>query len=76
MRNANFWPVRDMPGIYDNDPLMSAYSAFIPYADDYCQVTPNWVAARGAWWKMLQRVGAGEDVSAAVQAFSREVSGG
>ena len=73
---ANFWPVRDMPGIYDNDPLMSAYSAFIPYADDYCQVTPNWVAARGAWWKMLQRVGAGEDVSAAVQAFSREVSGG
>lgn len=73
---ANFWPVRDVPGIYDNDPLMSAYSAFIPYAGDYCQVTPNWVAARGAWWKMLQQVGAGEDVPTAVAAFSREVSGG
>ena len=73
---ANFWPVRDVPGIYANDPLMSAYSAFIPYADDYCQVTPNWVAARAAWWKLLQQVGAGEDVSAAVQAFSREVNGG
>ena len=54
---TSFWPVRDWENIYANDALMTEYSIFIPYEGDYYQVTPNWTAARTAWWNMLQKVG-------------------
>ncbi len=72
---SNFWPVRDMPDIYANDALMQEYDIFIPYAGDYYQVTPRWSQARTAWWEMLQKVGAGEDIPAAVEGFEKAMDG-
>lgn len=72
---SSFWPVRDMENIYANDALMAEYSLFIPYMGDYCQVTPNWTEARRAWWTMLQKVGAGSDIAAALKEFSDAANG-
>lgn len=69
-----FWPVRDMAEIYENDLLMTEYSRFMQYMGDYYQVTPGWVEAREGWWKMLQKIGAGEDIDTAVEEFSRQVN--
>lgn len=69
-----FWPVRDMAEIYENDLLMTEYSRFMQYMGDYYQVTPGWVDAREGWWKMLQKIGAGEDIDTAVEEFSRQVN--
>ena len=33
------------------------------------RVTPGWAEARTAWWNMLQQVGSGADVKAAVDEF-------
>ena len=71
---TSFWPVRDWENIYANDALMTEYSIFIPYEGDYYQVTPNWTAARTAWWNMLQKVGRGEDIAEAVAAFDAEAN--
>ena len=71
---STYWPVRDMPGIYANDQLMNEYSIFQQYLGDYYQVTPGWAEARTAWWNMLQRVGAGEDVSQAVKEFEEDAN--
>lgn len=66
---STYWPVRDVGNIYENDMLMTEYSIFTPYMDDYYQVTPNWPNARTAWWQMLQKVGEGMDVAEAVKGF-------
>lgn len=71
---SSFWPVRDMPAIYENDLLMTEYSMFMQYMGDYYQVTPGWVEARAEWWKMLQKIGAGEEIDEAVAEFSRQVN--
>ncbi len=60
---SSFWPVRDIDDIYENDQLMTEYSGFMQYMGDYYQVTPGWARAREEWWKMLQKIGNGEDVS-------------
>ncbi len=70
---SHFWPVRDMPDIYANDALMQEYSIFIPYVGDYYQITPRWPQARTAWWEMLQEIGEGADIAAAVRGFSAAV---
>lgn len=70
---SNFWPVREMQDIYDNDKLMSEYSIFIPYMTDYYQNTPYWAEARTAWWKMLQKISQGADIRTAVKEFSTTV---
>ena len=65
-----YWPVRTMEqNIYENDMLMTEYTTFMRYMGDYHQVTPGWAEARTAWWQMLARIGAGEDVSNAVKGF-------
>lgn len=71
---STYWPVRDIPGIYANDKLMNEYSIFQQYLGDYYQVTPGWAEARTAWWNMLQRVGAGEDIAQAVEGFSEQAN--
>lgn len=73
---SSFWPVRDIDDIYENDQLMTEYSGFMQYMGDYYQVTPGWARAREEWWKMLQKIGNGDDVSAAVKEFSRKANGG
>lgn len=71
---STFWPVRDMADVYENDLLMTEYSMFMQYMGDYYQVTPGWVEARAGWWKMLQKIGAGEEIDQAVEEFSRQVN--
>ena len=72
---SSFWPVRDMREIYENDQLMTEYSMFMQYIGDYYQITPGWATAREGWWNMLQKIGNGADISAAVHEFSQLVNG-
>ena len=65
-----YWPVRNMDqNIYENDLLMTEYSILMPYMGDYHQVTPGWAEARTAWWQLLAKAGAGEDIPEAVKDF-------
>lgn len=73
--SSTFWPVRDVPNIYENDELMTEYSIFQQYLGDYYQITPGWVDARAAWWMMLQEIGKGEEVKTAVEEFDAATSG-
>lgn len=66
---STYWPVRDLPGIYDNDEIMKEYGIFTKYMGDYYQVTPGWSKVRTEWWHMLQSIGAGEDIAGAVKEF-------
>ena len=54
---------------------MREYSIFTKYLGDYYQVTPGWTQARTAWWHMLQDVGKGEPVDAAVKTFVETADG-
>ncbi len=67
--SSTFWPVRDVPNIYENDELMTEYFQLRGYLGDYYQVTPGWAEARTAWWKMLQEIGEGGDVAKAAETF-------
>lgn len=69
VRTSSYWPVRDLDNIYENDQLMTEYSIFTPYMDDYYQITPGWTEARTAWWQMLSKIGDGMDISEAVKGF-------
>lgn len=69
VKTSTYWPVRDVAGIYDGDDLMTEYGMFMQYMGDYYQVTAGWAEARTAWWNMLQKVGTGTDVNAAVEEF-------
>lgn len=64
-----------MYDIYENDALMTEYGGFMRYMGDYYQITPGWAQAREGWWKMLQKIGDGEDVDKAVREFSERVNG-
>ena len=66
---STFWPVRDVPNIYENDELMSEYFRLREFLGDYYQVTPGWAEARTAWWTMLQQIGDGADAATAAAAF-------
>lgn len=67
---STYWPVRELNNIYENDMLMTEYSIFMNYLGDYYQITPKWTQARTEWWKMLQAIEAGTDISEAVKVFS------
>ncbi len=67
--SLTFWPVKDVPNIYENDDLMTEYFALREYLGDYYQVTPGWAEARTAWWTMLQKIGAGADIAEAAAEF-------
>lgn len=69
VRTSTYWPVRDVENIYVNDTLMTEYSIFMRDLGDYYQITKGWTQARAAWWKMLQKVGAGENIAKAVRDF-------
>ena len=70
VRASSYWPVRDMDNIYENDMLMAEYGIFMPYMDDYYQITPGWEEARTSWYQMLTDIGTGTSVSEAVKSFS------
>lgn len=66
---SSYWPVRDAGNIYENDILMTEYSIFTQYLDDYYQITSGWADARTAWWQLLSKIADGADVSEAVMGF-------
>ncbi len=69
VKASSYWPVKDLGNIYEGDELMTEYSKFIPFMGDYYQVVGGWAEARTAWWNMLQKLGTGTDVKAAVDEF-------
>ena len=72
---SNYFAVRDVNVTYASGAdIMKEYNKLMPMLGDYYQVAPNWAEARTAWWNMLQKVGAGENVAEAVKAFSAEVN--
>lgn len=66
---ANYWPVRDVAGLYEGDELMTEYGLLAPFLGDYYQVTLGWTTARTEWWNALQRIGAGGDVATELNTF-------
>ena len=75
VKAAKYFAVRDtaegadLTGIWADDAIMNEYTKLMPLLGDYYQVVPGWAVARTEWWNMLQRVGAGGDVSTEVGVF-------
>ncbi len=69
VQTSNYWPVREMEGIYANDELMTEYGMFMQYMGDYYQVTPGWADVRTAWWEMLRKAGEGMDAAEILEEF-------
>ncbi len=71
VKASTYWPVKDLgSNIYEGNDLMTEYATFVPFMGDYYQVVPGWAEARTAWWNMLQQIGSGTEVTAAVEEFS------
>ena len=47
---------------------------FMPAMGDYYQVTKGWPETRTAWWNMLQKVGAGDDIKTVVTECNKEAN--
>lgn len=60
---------KDLTQLFADDPITTEYMKLLPLAGDYYQVVPGWAEARTAWWNMLQQIGEGADVQAAVDEF-------
>ena len=80
VKTARYFPVRtaaegtDLSGVWADNQTMNEYQVLMPFLGDYYQVTKGWAGARTAWWNMLQKVGSGEDVAAAVAAGATEAN--
>lgn len=61
--------VKDVYAGEDSELFMNEFSKVAPYMGGYYQIVPGWAEARTAWWQMLQNVGAGGDIAAAVENF-------
>ena len=76
VKAATYFAVRsaaegtDLSTIWADDAIMNEYTKLMPYLGDYYQVTTGWAGARTEWWNMLQEVGAGNDITAAVAAHA------
>ena len=74
VKAARYFAVRstaegtDLSAIWADEPIMAEYTKLMPFLGDYYQITTGWAGARTAWWNMLQAVGTGDDVAAAVAA--------
>ncbi len=73
VKASNFFPVKaSVKDVYageTSETVMNEYSKLSGFLGAYYQVIPGWATARTEWWNMLQKVGAGEDIAAAVAAF-------
>ena len=54
--------------------LNGEYAMFAPYLGDFYQVTKNWTVQRYEWWNLLQRVGAGGNVTDEVAVYIQNVN--
>lgn len=79
-KTANYFPVRttaegtDLTTVWADNKTMNDYQILMPFLGDYYQVTKGWAGARTAWWNMLQKVGAGEDIKTVVAAGAAEAN--
>ncbi|MCD8383584.1 MAG: extracellular solute-binding protein [Clostridiales bacterium] len=81
---ANYFAVRDtvvdgtvdISDIWADNEIMNEYNILMQYLGDYYQVTTNWTAARYQWWNMLQVIGAGGDVTEAVETYATNADNG
>ena len=70
VKASTYWSTRkSLANMYEGDELKTEYGEFMQYMGDYYQVVPGWATARTEWWNMLQKVGAGEDVTESVNTF-------
>ena len=80
VKAARYFAVRstaegtDLSAIWADEPIMAEYTKLMPFLGDYYQITTGWAGARTAWWNMLQAVGTGDDVAAAVAAGVAEAN--
>ena len=80
VKAANYFAVRssaggaDLSTIWADNDIMNEYTKLMQYLGDYYQVTTGWAEARTAWWNMLQDVGEGADVAAAVAQWAGEAN--
>ncbi len=82
VKAANYFATRssaadgsvDLSGVWADDAIMNEYTKLMPFLGDYYQITTGWAGARTAWWNMLQAVGTGDDVAAAVAAGVAEAN--
>lgn len=70
---STYFPVKaSVTDVYtgtETEAVMNEYNKLMGLLGDYYQVVPGWATARTEWWNMLQRVGAGGDVSTEVGVF-------
>ena len=80
VKTARYFAVRtaaegtDLSGVWADNQTMNEYQVLMPFLGDYYQVTKGWAGARTAWWNMLQKVGAGEDIATVVAAGAAEAN--
>ena len=80
VKTANYFAARsaaegtDLSDVWADNEIMNEYQVLMPYLGDYYQVTKGWAGARTAWWNMLQKVGAGEDIKTVVAAGAAEAN--
>ena len=56
----------DLSAIFDSATLNEYAALMLPNLGDYYNVIKGWAAQRTEWWNMLQKIGAGEDINAAI----------
>ena len=79
VRASSYFSVHSgVAGVYAgdvNEDVMDLFTArFMPSLGDYYQVVPGWATARTEWWNMLQRIGAGGDVTTEIDVFSKNAN--
>lgn len=75
IRMSGFFPVKASSGdVYkgtENEKVMQEFSSMMKYLGDYYNVAPGWADQRTAWWTMLQKVFAGNNVASEVKAYTK-----
>ena len=79
VKASGFFPVHSqLTDVYagtDIADTMSMFTTnFMPNMGDYYQVTKGWPETRTAWWNMLQKVGAGDDIKTVVTECNKEAN--
>ena len=70
VRAAGCYPVRniaegnDLTSLWVNNTVMNEYSMMVKSLGEDDSITPNWPVARSEWYKLLQRLGQDEAVTA------------
>ena len=73
VKASTYFPVKasvvDVYAGEETEAVMNEYTKLMSHLGDYYQIVPGWAVARTEWWNMLQRIGAGGDVTTEVATF-------